>query len=250
MVKKSKVATAIFLLSSILLAHHAMEYIEMESYSTARANESVFHLHYDYMVDEYDNPTQDHWEFTPGLSYGFTHHLMVDAHTHFAKFGTGHLLHPDNYSPWGPSPFLEAIAFAVQYRFPEFWPVHVAIAGVYEEPFSRSRDLLDGQRVFEGILILSHDFGIHSNICGNIKFGEDGNETVSEWALGAKAPLSQDAHGIQAGVEFLGDMTGNWSILPGVYLPLGQDNITLKSGLELGKNLESLRVNVTLMVRF
>ena len=32
-------------------AHHAMEYIEMESYTTARQGELVFHLHYDHMAD-------------------------------------------------------------------------------------------------------------------------------------------------------------------------------------------------------
>lgn len=248
--KMSKSFATILLLNTILLSHHAMEYIEIESYTTARGNESVFHLHYDYMVDESNNPTQDHWEFTPGISYGLTNSLMVDAHTHFSKFGTGHLINPEQYSPWGPSPFLEAMAFAIQYRLPETWPVDIAIAGIYEEPFQRSRDLLDGQCVLEGILILSHDFGIHSNICANFKFGKDGDKTVTRWALGAKTPLSQDAHGIQAGLEILGDIDRNWSVLPGVYFPVGQNNITLKTGLELGKNLENLRVNITLMLRF
>lgn len=241
----------IAILMSISLAHHAMEYIEMESYSTTRSGEKVFHLHYDYMVDNYANPAEDHWEFTPGLSYGITNRLMVDAHTHFAKFGFDHLIdQQSDYDPWGPTPFMEAMAFAVQYRFTEGSIVDVAVAGIYEEPFQRSRDLLDGQRVFEGILILSKNFTVHSNICANLKLGKDGNEAVKEWALGAKTPLSQDPHGVRAGVEILGDTEGNWSLLPGVYLPVGAENIIFKTGLEFGSGMKSMRVNVTFMVRF
>lgn len=236
---------------SIAMAHHAMEYIEMESYNTARMGEKVFHLHYDYMVDDYSNPRADHWEFTPGISYGINNRLMVDVHTHFAKFGTAHLTNKlTDFEPLGPSPFLEAVAISAQYRVTKSGPINIAIAGVYEQPFQRSRELLDGQRVFEGIIIFSKEFGLHSNICANLKFGKDGDETVREWALGAKTPLSQDPHGIQIGMELLGDTEGNWALLPGVYLPIGSNNIIFKTGLELGKNLESMRANVTLMIRF
>ena len=36
---------SVFLVNS-LYSHHAMEYIEMDSYSTAKSGELVFHLHY------------------------------------------------------------------------------------------------------------------------------------------------------------------------------------------------------------
>jgi hypothetical protein len=95
-----------------------MEYVELESYSTARRGEFVFHLHYDYMVDDKDNPKLDHWEFTPGLSYGITDRLMIDFHTHFAKFGAEHVVEDKRnlYEPLGPSPFMEAGALSLQYR--------------------------------------------------------------------------------------------------------------------------------------
>lgn len=116
-------------LTGTALAHHAMEYIEMESYTTARRGESVLHLHYDYMVD--------------------------DAH----------------------------------------------------------------------------------------------------WAIGAKTPVSSDPHGIAAGIEVMGSFdepADNWSVLPGVYMPLGAPNITLKSGLEFGEadGADTTRANVTLLYRF
>ncbi len=127
------------------------------------------------------------------------------------------------------------------------------MACVYEVPFKRSKDLLDGKEVYEGILILSKDFGEHSNACLNLKFGKDGDETVKEWAFGGKTPISEDPRGIAAGVEFLGsfeDFGDSWSILPGIYMPLGGEDIILKTGLEFGKGMESMRANVTLMYRF
>ncbi|MBA7495465.1 hypothetical protein ES702_06052 [subsurface metagenome] len=236
-------------------AHHAMEYIEMESYTTAREGEFVFHLHYDYMVENKDCPGEDHWELTSGLSYGITDRLMVDIHTHFAKFGNALLVEEEqaNYEPNGPSPFMEAVAFGLQCRVTENSPVDVAVACVYEVPFSRSKDLLDGEEVYEGILILGRDFRTHSNISLNLKYGKDGDETIKEWALGVKVPISDDPHGIAAGVEFLGcfeDFEDSWSILPGVYMPLGGENIIFKTGLEFGKGMESMRANTTLMYRF
>ncbi len=80
--------------SGPLQAHHAMEFIELESYNTAPQGAFVFHLHYDYLVDDRDQPKLDHWELTPGLSYGITNRLMVDIHSHFAKFGNDHVFHP------------------------------------------------------------------------------------------------------------------------------------------------------------
>lgn len=236
-------------------AHHAMEYIEMESYSTARRGEFIFHLHYDYMVEDRNDPSTDHWEFTPGLSWGIRDRLMVDVHTHFAKFGKG-LLIPDEqagYEPAGPSPFMEALALALQYRLTESMPLDIAVAAVYEIPFERSEELLDGQQVVEGILILGRDFGEHRNVCLNLTFGKDGEEDVKGWALGAKTPLSEDPHGIAAGVEIIGsfdDFEESWSVLPGVYFPVGDDNLVFKSGLEFGKGMESMRLDATLMIRF
>jgi len=239
-------------------AHHAMEYIEMESYTTARKGESVFHLHYDYMVDDQDAPALDHWEFTPGISYGILDRLMLDVHTHFAKFGIDHVVDEqrENYGTNGPSPFMEAAAASVQYRVIEGWIVDIAVAGTLEVPFGRSARLLGStDNVYAGMLIVGKEFGEHGNVTLNLGHEEEGEESDTTWALGIKTPISADPHGIAAGIEVMGsfeDTADNWSVLPGVYMPLGAKNIVLKSGLEFGKadGADAMRANVTLMYRF
>ena len=256
--KRTIVAACIGLVAGSVFAHHAMEYIEMESYTTARKGECVLHLHYDYMVDDKDNPDLDHWEFTPGLSYGILDRLMLDVHTHFAKFGIDHIgdEERENYEPNGPSPFMEAAAASLQYRVVEDWLVDIAVVGTIEVPFSRAEKLLGSEdNVYAGMLIIGRDFGEHSNITLNLGYEEEGDENDTTWALGVKTPISADPHGIAAGVEVMGsfeDTGDNWSILPGVYMPLGNQNITLKSGLEFGKadGADAMRANVTMMYRF
>lgn len=246
--------------AGVAWAHHAMEYIEMESYSTAKHGEKVFHLHYDYMVDDSDDPTLDHWEFTPGLSYGITDRLMADIHTHFASFESGQVVEERQaeFEPNGPSPFMEAVAVGLQYRLTQGWPVNVGLAGVWEIPFGRAEELLGSEdHVYVGTLILSREFGEHGNVCANFHYEIEGDEDEWSWALGVKNPLSADPHGIAAGGELMGDFEGTrWSVLPGVYAPISE-TITLKTGIEIGqeKNEEdhwadTLRANVTMMYRF
>ncbi len=239
------------LISTTLFSHHAMEYIEIESYNTPFKGEFVFHLHFDYMVENSMNPNLDHWEFTPGISFGITDRLMFDAHTHFAKFGKDHLIDSvsDNFGILGPSPFMEAAAFSLQYRLTKGFPVNIAVAGLFEIPFSRSIELLDGKNVIEGILIINYEFAEHSNITANFKFGLDGDEKFSEWALGVRTPLSANPIGIAGGIEVMGDFSGDISVLAGIYFPLGSENIIFKTGLQFG-GAGSRRANSTLMYRF
>jgi len=235
-----------------------MEYIEMESYTTARRGEFVFHLHYDYMADNKDNPDEDHWELTPGVSYGITDRLMVDVHTHFAKFGIDHVLVEEReaFEPDGPSPFMEAAAGALQYRLTEGWLVDIALVAGMEVPFHRSKRLLGSEdNVYCGQLIIGKEFGEHSNVTLNLSHEVEGSEDETTWALGVKSPLSDDPHGIAAGIELMGsfeDVDENWSVLPGIYMPLGTPNITLKTGLEFGQSdgADAMRANVTMMYRF
>jgi len=239
-------------------AHHAMEYIEMESYSTARHSEFVFHLHYDYMSENTDNPREDHWELTPGLSYGLRDRLMVDVHTHFAKFGPDLIVDQEQalYEPSGPSPMMEAVATSLQYRVTEGRFLDIAVVAGLEVPLNRAKKLLGSEDpVYAGLLIVGRDFGEHGNITLNFGYEREGKEDEMCWALGVKTPISDDPHGIAAGVEFMGnteDPGDNWSVLPGVYMPLGAPNITLKTGLELGEGAgaDTRRANVTLMYRF
>ena len=254
------ICLGILALSSSALAHHAMEYIEIESYTTTRRGEFLFHLHYDYMVDDSDNPDADHWEFTPGIAYGFTDRLMFDIHTHFAKFGQEHVVEEkrDDFEPSGPSPFMEAVAATLQYRLTENWPINIGISGTIEIPLSRAEELLGSEdNVYEGKLILSRDFAEHSNITINISYEEEGSENSTGWALGAKTPISADPHGIAGGIEIFGDFDRTtWSIMPGIYAPLS-DGIVIKSGLEFGQTEDeegnwagSLRASMALMYKF
>jgi hypothetical protein len=235
-------------------AHHALEYIETESYSTSRKGEYLFHLHYDDMAEDKDDPSLDHWEFTPGLAYGITDRLMLDAHVHYAGFEEAWVVEErrDEFGDEGPSPFLEAAAFTLQYRLTEGLPVDIGVAGTFEQPFDRAEELLDGGQVFEGTLIVARSFGTHGNVTLNLIAGWDGGEEYQEYALGVKEALTGNAHGIAAGVEVLGDfeeLADSWSVLPGIYVPLCEQTL-MKTGLEIGKDQDYTRLNVTLMHRF
>ncbi|MBN1163447.1 MAG: hypothetical protein JXB45_02605 [Candidatus Krumholzibacteriota bacterium] len=252
------IISMVILAPGSLRAHHAMEYIDLESYNTARKGEFIFHLHYDYMVDDHNNPRSDHWELTPGISRGITNRLMFDIHTHFAKFGPDHVVEGKRpaYEPYGPSPFMEALAGNIQYRLTEGWVLDVALGAGFEIPFERSREVLGSEdNLFSGILIISKGFGQHGNFTFNLLHEHAGEMNGTVCALGMKVPLSDDPHGIAAGIEARGaveDTGDDWSILPGIYMPLGARNVTLKSGIEYGKceGHDSLRASITMMYQF
>lgn len=254
--RKAVVCVVGLLVAGTVCGHHAMEYIEMESYATARAGEYVFHLHYDYMVDNHDDPAEDHWECTPGLSVGITDRVMLDVHTHFAKFGSAHIVESERakYESGGPSPFMEAAAASLQVRVVQDRLVDIAVIGTIEVPFGRAEMLLGSEdNVYAGMLVLGRDFGAHGNVTVNLGYEQEGNETDTTWALGVKSPISSDPHGIAAGIELMGSFSGdNWSVLPGVYMPLGVPNIVVKTGFEFGEadGAATTRANVTMMVRF
>ena len=254
--------------------HHAMEYIETESYSTARAGEFVFHWHYDYFVDDKHDPQSDHYEVTPGLSYGIFDRLMIDVHGHFAKFGASHIDnsnpivlagYEDQY-PDGPSPFIEAGAVAVQYRITEHneFPIDLAISPFFELPTSRAESLLNSEKVYGGTIIISRNFGLHNNLTANFGYERDGDEDVYNWAIGAKFVLStMDEHAPAFGVEVLGDYEGHVGIMPGIYANILQ-NTVFKAGIFIGLSQyrrkadhdfqkdkeEDIRANITVMTKW
>lgn len=248
----------IAVLTSEASAHHAMEYIDMESYTTAREGEFVFHLHYDYMVDNAENPNEDHWEMTPGLSWGITDRLMFDAHTHFARFGSDHVVEEkrEQYEPWGPSPFMEAAAVDLQYRLTEGHGIDIALVAEIEVPFERAKEVLGSEdNLYAGKLIAAKSFDGHRNVTLNIIYEVEGDEDAVFWAVGAKTPISGDEHGIAAGIEIQGNMEDpdeNWSVLPGLYMPVGNPSIILKTGIQTGKEggNDILRAGVTMIYRF
>ncbi len=236
-----------------VLAHHAMEYIELESYTTAPQGGKLFHLHYDYYVPDKDDPTQDHWELTPGFSYGIVDRLMFDVHTHFAKFGAAHDITGNTaYETLGPSPFIEAVAAAFQYRItePEQLPVNIAGIIEYEYAMPRSQDVLGGGNVLVGKLVVSKDFGVHSNVVLNIMCGLDDSVGFVEWGFGGKTPITDDPNGTAVGIEILGDFDGVLKAIPGIYYPI-QENAIMKFGMEIGNaKSDYLRASVSLMYKF
>lgn len=252
--------TVVTLLASALLpmtgavAHHALEFIELESYSTSRKGEWLFHLHYDYMSEDKDDPRQDHWELTPGLAYGITDRLMFDVHGHYAKFENGLVVEERQaeFEPNGPSPFFEAMAFTMQYRLTEGAPVDVAVSGTFELPMERAKDLLGSEEVYAAGLIFTRSFGVHGNITLNLGSEWEDGEDTQHWGIGIRESLTGQAHGTAAGIEVLGDFEDaedSWSVLPGIYIPLNEQTI-LKTGFEVGKDADYTRANITLMHRF
>ncbi|MEN3044616.1 MAG: hypothetical protein ABDH37_05305 [Candidatus Hydrothermales bacterium] len=235
----------VFLLVAITMyAHHSKEYIALESYSTCAKNEKIFHLIYDYYVENKDNPDFDHWELTPGFSYGITDHIMFGAHTHFAKFGKAFTLNESELSP-----LIEAANFAIQIRLKSLGFLNLAFLFSYEIPSDRSRKYLDGKEVIEGKIILSKNFLTHSNISVNFSFAKEGNEFIKEWALGIKNPLSADPHGIAGGIEILGDYNNAFFLLPAIYFPI--ERSIIKTGIGFGNQKTTyLRANISLMYIF
>lgn len=235
-------------------AHHALEYIELESYSTSRKGERLFHLHYDYMSEDKNDPSQDHWEITPGFAYGITDRLMFDVHGHYAKFKNGLVVEERqaDFEPDGPSPFWEAFAFTLQYRVTEGAPINVAVSVSYEWPMDRAKDLLGSEESFEGTLILTREFGAHGNVTINLTAGWEGGDDYQEWGIGIRESLTGQPHGTAAGLEVLGsfdDFESSWSLLPGIYFPINEQTL-LKTGFEIGESASYTRANITLMHRF
>lgn len=236
-------------------AHHAFEFIAVESAEVNARGEKTFYVQYDYMAPDKNDPTLDRWEITPGMAVGITDRLMLDVHTHYAQFGRGHLVDDaqEQFSTDDPSPFLEAVTFNLVYRLTQNWPVNFAVSAGIELPFSRARDLLDAEEVYECNLIASFDFARHSNITLNLLSETEGSETDFEYALGIRTPLSADAHGVAAGIELLGDFDdfeNSWSVLPGIYIPFGDPSTVFKTGFEMGKNMEHTRYHFSVMYQF
>lgn len=248
-------SVGILLMSLPVRGHHAQEFIAIESYSTIDQGSRLFHLHYDYIAPDKNDALLDRWEITPGLSWGVTDRLLFDAHTHYAKFGIGHVVEEqrDAYAPDGPPPFFEAVSFTLHYRWLETRWLNVAVSAAVELPFSRAKRLLDAEEVYAGNLILEHTFGRHGSLTLNLMCElEDGEEEWS-YGLGIKNPISADPHGIAAGIEWLGefdDFEDSWSIVPGLYFPLGTPDTIFKVGAEIGSNMDYTRARFSLLYNF
>lgn len=240
------------------LSHHALEYLDVESYSIAGKGEAVFYLRGDYFVEDKSDSDFDHWEITPGLSYGLMKRVMLDLHIHLSSFNKGHFT--EEFKGERVPPFFEALAPSLIIQLTRYreLPVDIAIFLCYEYPFHRARKVIGGTHTFGGKLILSRDFGVHSNVTlnGGASVDENGDYEI-EWMVGMKTPLTSQAHGIAAGLEVEGTHTegeDGFLFLPGIYLPILQ-NISLKAGFGAGFSMNEKtrwteRVAVQLMYIF
>ena len=245
--------TAVFILGAAVCghAHGAKEYIAIDNYNAVEKGEASFYIQFDYMVRDKNDPAMDRWEITPGFSYALADNLDFDVHTHFAKFGNEHIAEEEKskYAPLGPSPFMEAAAFKLQYNLAQTRAADIALALGYEMPFGRAKDLLDAADVLEGTLILGKYFGVHSNITLNITGAREDGETEFEWAAGFSTPLSRDPHGIAGGIEVFNNFDmDDWSVLLGICMPVGSENTVFKTGMRFGD--DSIRVTTALMYGF
>lgn len=249
----TKILICLSLLSNCY-AHHAMEFIELESARIAQKGEYLFHVHYDYLVDDSENPDLDHWEYTPGLAYGVFSNLMVDIHFHCAKFGIDHLnLEKQNqFSQSGPSPFIEAFAFSIQAQAVSRDHIQIGWSLTYETPSNRSQNLLGGEEVFAATLIGSLEFAEHRNCTVNFNFESENGEESFGYIAGARMPLTSMSHGIACGLEFLGDLenfSDQVTILPGIYFPIS-GNTLMKTGMAFDSGGDFQRLNLSLMHSF
>ncbi len=238
------------------LGHHAMEFIETESYTTPLQGERIIYLRFDYMAPDKNDPVLDRWEWTPGIAVGLTDRLLFDIHGHYARFGAGHIEDEavrEGFGERDPSPFFEAVAASLQYRVTEDTWLDVAVGARVEVPFSRARDWLDAEEVYEGVLILAKPFAAHSLVALNLIYGLEGSDEHWEYALGVKVPISADPHGIAAGLELLGDLEDiedSWSLIPGVYIPIAGPQTIIKAGAEIGKNADATAFSISLVHTF
>lgn len=248
-------------------AHHALEFIDVSSYTLTEKGQFVFYLLYDHKSIDANDPGSERWEFTPGLSYGVTNWLMLDAHTHYAKFGANFIEEDylDSLSEdarartesQGASPMLEAVTISAQVAVPRFNNfVDVGFAVAAEFPFSQAKKVLGADKpVYELELILQRDFGGHRTIAANlvnvIEHDGDSYEHEQEWRLGFRSPITPNPDGIAAGLELEGNFDdSDWFFMPAIYAPI-TGNAIFKTGLQMNaKEGKAHRFHASLMYIF
>jgi hypothetical protein len=249
-------------------AHHALEYIDTSSYTLTAKGEGIAYLLYDHQSRDPNDPGSERWEFTPGISYGVTDWLMVDAHTHYAKFGRNFLErdefiegldddHQARINATGAAPMLEAAAIGAQVALPRFTDLFdVGLAASVEIPFSAAKRWLGADKLgYEFELILHREIAEHVMITANIinvmEHDGDSYEHEQEWRLGFRFPITPNPDGIAAGVEWEGSFEDSgWNVMPGIYTPI-TNNAIAKMGLQLdGKEMEARRFHASLMYLF
>lgn len=246
-------------------AHHALEYIDTSSYTITERGQGIAYLMYDHQSRNPNDPGAERWEFTPGLTYGVTEWLMLDAHTHYAKFGAGFVEDgpavdagaQERIDIMGPAPMLEAAAIGAQVAIPRFNDyVDVGLAASVEIPFSGAKRWLGADKLgYEFELILHREIMEHVMITANLinvmEHDGDSYESEQEWRFAFRFPISPNPEGIAAGIEWEGSFEDSgWNVMPGIYAPI-TNNAIAKMGLQLdGKEMEARRFHASLMYLF
>ncbi len=222
------ILTASIFLSTVVYAHHAKEFIVIESYDQALKNSAILLNQWDdAFVDRHDS-AEDEWEYTPTLLYGITDRIQFDLHGHLKKVhGTG--------------AFVEAgtAGFQFQLTKPEERFVNVGFSIEYELPTNRSRHTIDGSDTLYETLIISKEFPRETKVVAN--FGAEqhlawGGKPEWIYGVGIKTRPFKRLDFLHAGIEWTGTFDGltpEASLIPGIYLGLPFDFI-LKAGLQIG----------------
>ena len=214
-------------------AHHAKDYIVVESYDTTYEEQVYVLNEFDFFKPDTDHGSKDNWEYTPTVLYGITDRLMYNFHFHVKRVT-------------GRDPFFEAFTMGLQYRLLERHelPVDIAFSLDYEYPTPRSEDVLDGKDIMTLTGIFSKNFRHGINVTLNL-FGEReivlGEHSEIGWRVGAKGPVIPPLRRrLEAGLEFEGifDKDPRTEVIPGVYTHVFDGNV-IKAGIGFGLTEEA-----------
>lgn len=221
------------LLPGQVLAHHGKDYVELEGYASPEKGEYLLFSLFEYHVPERSVSDLDYWKIQPGILYGITNHLSLEAHAHLTKVGSESFAY-------------ESTALEARFRFLEEgdWFVNPAASVEYERSASDEPDEI-GFR-----LILDKNFG-------------PWNATVNYWAANAIDSDEDMEHSYGFGVnrplfmfekvnlELVGALSGEDAhyVLPSLYLPL-TESLDLKAGAAFGISHESEDFSIRSAVHF
>lgn len=209
-------------------AHHAKDYIVVESYDTTNEDQVYVLNEFDFFIPDTDHGSEDNWEYTPTVLYGITDRLMYNFHFHLKRVT-------------GRDPFIEAFTMGLQYRLLERrkLPVDMAFSLDYEYPTPRSEHVLDGKDKMTLTGIFSKRFRHGIDVTLNL-FGERelvlGDHSEIGWRVGAKGPVIPPLRKrLEAGLEFEGlfDKDPRAEVIPGVYTHVFDGNV-IKAGIGFG----------------
>ncbi len=225
----------IFVLSTPAFAHHAKEWLIIESYEVTHKGEVVNITSFDYFDPDTENSADNEWEFTPTFLYGITDHLMLDLHFHLLDV-------------IGVGPFIEAGTVGLQYKLLERGelPIDLGFSMGYEYPTGKSEDVLDGTDLLTFTSIISRKINRWLDITTNLSYEREmhlGDSSEVNWKFGVKGPfIPPIRRRFEGGLEFQGNFDlgadPRVEVVPGVYWHIKGDTV-LKAGIGAGLTEEA-----------